>query len=235
MNFKLTEEMIARAADILNAGGVVIIPTDTVYGIAAHPKHPEAVQRICTIKGRPTGKPIALLAMDIMAVIQFGATFPDTARRLAKKYWPGALTLVLPMSNDQQGISNVQQGISNDQVEGERPREPLQETRYEGFRVPAHDAIRRLLALCGGVLRVTSANLSGEMPALDAAQALKDVGLEADMVLDDGISPGGVASTVVKVEPDGTITVIRKGAVSVAENKKKRCADNDIPNTISLL
>ena len=198
MDFKHTEDIlvdgvIARAADILNAGGVVIIPTDTVYGIAAHPQHPEAVQRICTIKGRPTGKPIALLAADWGAVEQFGATFPDTARRLAEQHWPGALTLVLPVGRS-------------------RPDEPL---KYEGFRVPAHDPIRRLLASCGGVLRVTSANLSGEMPALDAAEALKDVGLEADMVLDDGVSPGGVASTVVKVEPDGTLTVIREGAVKV--------------------
>jgi len=186
MNFKLTEEALAQAAGILNAGGVVIIPTDTVYGIAAHPRHPEALQRICTIKGRPTGKPIALLAADGEAVGRFGATFPDVAKRLAEKHWPGALTLVLPCGDG-----------------------------YEGFRVPAHDAIRRLIASCGGTLRVTSANLSGEMPAVDAAAALKDVGLEADMVLDGGVSPGGVASTVAKVAPDGTITLIREGAITL--------------------
>jgi len=186
MIFNLTEETLNRAADILNAGGVVIIPTDTVYGIAAHPQHPGALQRICTIKGRPTGKPIALLAADVEAVDRFGATFPETAKRLAEQHWPGALTLVLPCGDG-----------------------------FEGFRVPAHDAIRRLIASCGGTLRVTSANLSGEMPACDAADALKDVGLEADMVLDGGISPGGVASTVIKVTPDGTITLIRQGAISL--------------------
>jgi L-threonylcarbamoyladenylate synthase len=185
MIFNLTEEALAQAADILNNGGVVIIPTDTVYGIAAHPQHFEAVQRICTIKGRPTGKPIALLAAGVKAVEQFGAIFPDTAKRLAEKHWPGALTLVLPC-----------------EVGRSRPDEPGRATasspsRYEGFRVPAHNPICKLIALCGGVLRVTSANLSGEMPALDATQALKDVGLEADMVLDAGISPGGFASTVV--------------------------------------
>jgi len=186
MNFNLTEDALIQAADILNAGGVVILPTDTVYGIAAHPRHPGALQRICTIKGRPTGKPIALLAADVEAVERFGATFPDEAKRLAEKHWPGALTLVLPCGDG-----------------------------YEGFRVPAHDAIRRLIASCGGTLRVTSANLSGEMPALDAAESLKDVGLEADMVLDGGVSPGGVASTVVKVEPDGTLTLIRDGAIKL--------------------
>ena len=186
MTFTLNDESLTRAADTLNAGGVVIIPTDTVYGIAAHPLHPEAVRRICTIKGRATGKPIALLAADVAAVEHFGAAFPDTAKRLAEKYWPGALTLVLPCGDG-----------------------------CEGFRVPAHDAMRRLIESCGGTLRVTSANLSGAMPACDAAEALNDVGLEADMVLDDGISPGGVASTVAKVAPDGTITLIRQGAVQL--------------------
>jgi len=187
MIFHLTEDTLARAAGILNSGGVVIVPTDTVYGIAAHPRHPEAVQRICTIKGRPTGKPIALLAADTAAAEQFGACLPAVAKQLAAQHWPGALTLVLPCGGG-----------------------------YEGFRVPAHDGMRRLLLLCGGVLRVTSANLSGAMPARDAAEALKDVGLEADMVLDGGLSPGGIASTVVKVIPDGTLTVLREGAIPVS-------------------
>ena len=187
MTFTLTEETLVRAAGILNAGGVVVVPTDTVYGIAAHPRHPGAVRRICAIKGRPADKPIALLAAEGGAVGRFGATLPEAARRLAEKHWPGALTLVLPCG-----------------------------TGYEGFRVPAHDDVRRLLASCGGVLRVTSANLSGAMPARDAAAALRDVGLEADMVLDGGISPGGVASTVVKVGPDGTLTVLREGAIPTA-------------------
>ena len=85
----------------------------------------------------------------------------------------------------------------------------------EGFRVPAHDWTRRLLAKCGGVLRVTSANLSGCRPATDAPQALADVGLSADMVLDDGVSPGGVASTVLRISADGTFEVLRKGAVEI--------------------
>ena len=175
---------ISTAAGILNAGGVVVIPTDTVYGIAAHPAQKNAVARICTINGRPTGKPIALLASEPEAVERFGACFPAVAQRLASLYWPGALTLVLPCG------------------EG-----------FEGFRVPAHDGARELIAACGGVLRVTSANLSGEMPATSAVAALKDVGLEADLVLDGGVSPGGVPSTVVKVATDGKLTVIREGAI----------------------
>lgn len=178
----------AAAARLLKAGGVAVIPTDTVYGIAAHPACPAAVARVCTIKGRPTGKPIALLASDTAAVTAFGATFPKAAQRLADAYWPGALTLVLPCGNG-----------------------------YEGFRVPDHAATRALLADCGGTLRVTSANLSGQMPATSAVAALKSVGLEADLVINDGVSPGGVPSTVVKVAPDGTLTIIREGAISAAD------------------
>ncbi|MEI6645015.1 MAG: L-threonylcarbamoyladenylate synthase [bacterium] len=180
----LSETSISNAASILIAGGVVVLPTDTVYGIAAHPGQKDAVARICTIKGRPTGKPIALLASKREAVECFGAHFSAVAQRLASAYWPGALTLVLPCG------------------EG-----------FEGFRVPAHESTCALIAACGGVLRVTSANLSGEMPATCAVAALKDVGLEADLVLDGGVSPGGVASTVVKVTADGVLTVIREGAI----------------------
>lgn len=181
----LSTASIAQAATLLNNGGVVVLPTDTVYGIAAHPGRPEALARIWSIKGRDTGKPIALLAADGAAVERFGAQFSAVAKRLADHYWPGALTLVLPCGET-----------------------------FEGFRVPAHEGACTLLAACGGVLRVTSANLSGEMPALSAVSALKEVGLEADLVLDDGVSPGGVPSTVVKVTQEGEITVLREGAIA---------------------
>jgi len=180
----LSNDSIDQASTLLNKGGVVVIPTDTVYGIAAHPAKPEALARICTIKGRPTGKPVALLAADRLAVERFGADFPLAAQRLAERYWPGALTLVLPCGET-----------------------------FEGFRVPAHQGACALLAACGGVLRVTSANLSGEMPAVSAVSALQEVGLEADLVLDDGMSPGGVPSTVVKVTQAGELTVLREGAI----------------------
>ena len=168
-----------KAVEVLNRGGVVVIPTDTVYGLAAHPAFPAAVARLYAIKGRAAQKPIALLAADVAAVRAFGYAVPD---RLAK-FWPGALTVVVGS---------------------------------EGFRVPDHAWTRELLRRCGGVLRVTSANLSGRRAATDAPQALADVGLSADLVVDDGLSPGGVPSTVVRVLEDGTSTVLRAGAVTVS-------------------
>lgn len=175
-----TEETLDAAADLLNRGGVAVIPTDTVYGLAAHPAHPAAVERLYAIKGRDERKPIALLAADTDAVSAFGATMPPSAAALAAERWPGALTLVLPCGDG-----------------------------YEGFRVPDHAWTRKLLAKCGGTLRVTSANLSGRRPATDAPQALADVGLDADLVVDDGVSPGGVPSTVIKALPDGTFQTLR--------------------------
>ena len=130
MLVKADAEGLEDAARVLNAGGVVVIPTDTVYGLAAHPSFPEAVERLYTIKGREAKKPIALLAADETAVWEFGYAVPETLA----KHWPGALTVVVGP---------------------------------EGFRVPDHDWTRELLRRCGGVLRVTSANLSGQRAATD--------------------------------------------------------------------
>ena len=179
MLVRADERGLADAARVLNAGGVAVIPTDTVYGLAAHPAFPDAVARLYTIKGRAAQKPIALLAADVEAVRAFGYEVPD---RLAQ-FWPGALTVVVGP---------------------------------EGFRVPDHAWTRELLRRCGGVLRVTSANLSGQRAATDAPQALADVGLSADLVVDDGLSPGGVPSTVVRVLEDGTFTVLRAGSVTIS-------------------
>ena len=169
-----------RAAEVLNRGGVAVIPTDTVYGLAARPDFEGAVDRLYTIKGREAKKPIALLASDVEAIGRFGYPIEGKAKELAEKHWPGALTMVIGK---------------------------------EGFRIPDHAKTRELIAACGGVLRVTSANLSGRRPATDAPQALKDVGLSADYVVDDGVSPGGVPSTVVRVAADGSIEVLREGAI----------------------
>ncbi len=163
-----------EAAAVLLAGGVAVIPTDTVYGLAAHPGFPAAVERLYSIKGREAKKPIALLAS--------GAEATPVNHPLAAK-WPGGLTIVF---------------------EG------------EGYRVPDHDWTRKLIARCGGLLRVTSANLSGRREATDAPAALADVGLSADIVVDGGTSPGGVPSTVVRILGDGAVEIIRQGSMVIA-------------------
>jgi len=167
---------LSAVAGALNSGGVAVIPTDTVYGLAAHPGFPAAVDRLYSIKSRDARKPIALLAADASSAAKF---IGERAALVGKKRWPGALTVV---------------------------------ANGEGVRVPDHEWTRRLLAACGGALRVTSANLSGRRAATDAAAALAEVGLSADVVADGGPSPGGVASTVVKA--DGiALEILREGPV----------------------
>ncbi len=174
---KSNNEGLKEATQVLNGGGVAVIPTDTVYGLAAHPNFPEAVKRLYTIKARTQNKPIALLASDEKGAEKFVGS---DAAKLGAKYWPGALTIV---------------------------------AKGEGVRVPAHDWTRKLITACGGALRVTSANISGGKDTRDVESALKEVGLSADIVVDDGASKVGVASSVWKVNDDGSINVLREGPV----------------------
>ena len=177
---KCDDAGLVEVARVLNGGGVAVIPTDTVYGLAAHPAFPSAVERLYDIKSRDHAKPIALLAADAAQAESFMGGFPEAAKGLLR-HWPGALTIV---------------------------------AKGEGLRVPDHDWTRRLAAACGGVLRVTSANMSGQRPATDAEAALGEIGLSADVVADGGTSPGGVPSTVVKVSENG-VDILRQGAVAI--------------------
>ncbi|MBO6167456.1 MAG: Sua5/YciO/YrdC/YwlC family protein [Kiritimatiellae bacterium] len=182
---KASDDTTETLAMALKSGAVAVIPTDTVYGLAAHPDCPDAVARLYTIKGREAKKPIAMLADSAETLARRGFALAGQAAALAERHWPGALTLVI---QDRNGA-------------------------WEGLRVPNHAWTRRLIASCGGLLRVTSANLSGQRPATDAPAALKEVGLSADFVVDDGTSPGGTASTVVKAFPDGSLEILRPGAI----------------------
>jgi L-threonylcarbamoyladenylate synthase len=195
-NFKsgldLNSDNIERAVGAVKAGKLVVIPTDTVYGIAVDPDNRDAVAKLVAAKGRDSDKPIALLAADIDAVTEFGAIMNERERALAKEFWPGGLTLVL----------NVENGVP------------------EGFRVPDLGISREIINRCGGVLRVSSANLSGEEPALtakDAATALAEENVA--VFVDAGPVKVGVASTVVRVN-GRKIEILRQGALSIEELNK---------------
>jgi tRNA threonylcarbamoyl adenosine modification protein (Sua5/YciO/YrdC/YwlC family) len=191
------EAAIAGAAAALRDGELVAIPTDTVYGVAAHPSRKESVRSLFVVKGRDEVKPIPLLADGIASIEKAGAVLSVTERKLAARFWPGPLTLVLGSGSQADGWG-------------------------EGFRVPAHDDILRLLALCGGLLRVTSANLSGDPPALTASQALAALRGRVRFALDGGRSPGGTASTVVRIE-NGLPVILRAGALG-REEVMEACA-----------
>jgi len=160
------------------------MPTDTVYGIAADARFPGALEKLYEAKSRDRGKPVPLLAGGTADVEAFGAVLNRIERKLVETFWPGPLTLVL----------KVGQGT-------------------EGFRVPAHAVALALIKAGGGVLRVTSANVSGEPPALTAAAAVRAVGAFAELALDAGAAPGGTPSTVARVVA-GTIRILRDGAIT---------------------
>jgi L-threonylcarbamoyladenylate synthase len=179
-------DSVRLAAEALGSGSLVIIPTDTVYGIAADPRVPGAIERLFIAKGRDRDKPVPMLAACIGDVEKAGAAVSDVERRLAARFWPGPLTLVLDTGK-----------------------------KTEGFRVPDFELTLMLLREAGGVLRVTSANLSGEPPALTVEDAVAAVGGFVDLALDAGVSPGGTASTVARVE-GGAIRILREGAIPFA-------------------
>jgi L-threonylcarbamoyladenylate synthase len=162
----------------------VVLPTDTVYGVAADPAVPGAEERLRMAKGRDAGKPIPLLAAGVDDVLARTGAIDPLARRLAGAFWPGPLTMVLPVG------------------EGS-----------EGFRVPDHALTLAVLRAAGGCLRVTSANRSGEPDARSADAAVAALGASVALVLDGGPVPGGIPSTVVRVS-DGALTVLREGALS---------------------
>jgi L-threonylcarbamoyladenylate synthase len=175
--------MIEEAAAALQAGRLVVAPTDTVYGVCAHPDHPAAVAKLYGAKGRPDDKPIPLLIADAAALAGLGAVLTGPEQRLADAFWPGPLTLIVSTPGGSEGV-----------------------------RVPDHDGMRALLRAAGGLLRVTSANRSGEAPALTANEARVALGDRVAIILDGGPVSGGVPSSVVRIT-DQTLEVLREGAL----------------------
>lgn len=187
---------IDRAAHALEAGELVILPTDTVYGISAALSRPDAVEKIFVAKGRPPEKPIALLVDRIDEVELVAESIPEMARALAARFWPGGLTLILPRKP---GVPDV--------VAAGGPTIAV--------RMPDHPVPRALIRRLGEPLPTTSANRSGNPSPKDAKQALAELGDSVSIVLDAGPAPGGIESTVIDPTTDPPI-VYREGAVSVA-------------------
>ena len=190
-------EALTAAALAMQAGGIVGLPTETVYGLGVVPR-PEALAAVIAAKRRSDDKGIALL-IDGLDQVEGLVEVAETARRLAARCWPGALTLVLPLRRPELVPTAVTGG-----------RDTL------GLRIPDHP-VPRALARELGPIAVTSANRSGEPPALVPEELIAAVGGSLALVLDDGPVRGGVASTVVAVIGEGAWQVLREGALSTAE------------------
>ena len=187
---------LRAAADILRAGGVVALPTETFYGLAAAARDASAVRRIFELKGRPDSKPLLVL-VDSVAMAETVATVTPTARDLMARYWPGALTLVLPALSIVPSVVTACTGTL-------------------GVRLSPHPIARGLVELLGEPVTAPSANPDGLAPPASASGVLAYFPEGVDLVLDGGPTPGGEPSTVLDltVEPP---RVVRPGAVIVPE------------------
>ncbi len=184
--------VIEQALAVWRAGGLVALPTDTVYGLSALPTCTEALRRMGQIKGRDDGAFIALLLADPEELPRF-ATLPEAVRPLAERFWPGPVTLMLPRTEA------VRPEI------GEGPR--------VGIRLPALPLAQALIRAAGGALAATSANLPGHPAARNAQEVLSQLGPEVDLVIDGGWVSIGSASTVVDCTRWPPV-VVREGPVS---------------------
>lgn len=193
-------EARADAARVLGAGGLVALPTDTVYGIAVALETPGGIERLFAAKSRPPDKAIALLLADAAQAAEIGAMTPG-ATALANEFWPGGLTLVVPRRTDRPLPAALTGG---DLAPGAIPT--------VGLRVPAHDA-PRTLARALGPLPTTSANRSGEPEARDADEIEALLGDAVDLIVDGGPSAGGTASTVIDCTAEHPV-ILRAGAIS---------------------
>jgi L-threonylcarbamoyladenylate synthase len=190
-------DAIARAAEVLRSGGLVAIPTETVYGLAANALDARAVESIFTAKGRPSTNPLIVHVPDVASAKALSSRWPASADRLAQAFWPGPLTLVV-----------AKDARVPDVVTAGGPTVAI--------RVPSHPVARALLVAAGIPLAAPSANRSNAVSPTTAAHVVDSLGDRIDLVIDGGPSQGGIESTVLHLayEPPA---LLRPGLVTPAE------------------
>lgn len=185
-------EQIDKGIQILKRGGVIAFPTDTVYGLGADAFRSKAVERIYEIKKRPTHLPFPLLIGDVEQLVVLAARpLPEIALFLARRFWPGGLTLVVPKAAHLPGY------LGNTNI---------------AVRVPAHPICLALIQAINNPLIGTSANISGKPSVVTAGEVRQQLGNEVDLIIDGGRCPGGGESTVVDVTGGGAV-ILRHGII----------------------
>jgi L-threonylcarbamoyladenylate synthase len=188
---------IPRALEILRAGGLVAFPTDTVYGLGCLAFDQAAIESIYLAKDRPLEKAIPILIADADDLDRVARGVPELARRLASRFWPGPLTLVVPKRADLPAAVSA--------------------TATVGVRVPDHDAARALLR-AAGPMAVSSANLSGHASPRTVSEVIHQLNGRIPLVLDGGETRGGVPSTVADVTGAGPV-ILREGPITSEQIK----------------
>ena len=187
-------ETVALAVEILSEGGLVAMPTETVYGLAADASNPDAVVRLYEAKGRPRFNPLIAHVSGLPMAMR-EAVFSPLAARIAETFWPGPLTLVLPVISGGTVCDLARSGLQT-----------------VGLRCPSHMAANALIAEFGRPVVAPSANRSGHVSPTRADHVAADLGDRIDLILDGGPCNVGIESTIISVEDD-TVTLLRSGAV----------------------
>jgi L-threonylcarbamoyladenylate synthase len=186
---------IMEALAILHSRGTVAFPTDTVYGLAALASENEAIEKLFAVKERPQDRAIAVLLGQVEDLSQVTQNPSPAALRLAERFWPGPLTLVVPKHPQIPAIIS--------------PRPTI------GVRIPDHPVALALLQ-AAGPLAVTSANLSGQANTCRAEEVLDQLHGRVDVILDGGETPGGIPSTVVDMTGEKSV-ILREGPISASQ------------------
>lgn len=192
-------QIIEESAEIIKNGGVVAFPTETVYGLAASAFDKNAVARIYEIKGRPKNNPMQIMVPSLEDAMQIGE-FNASAKILAEKFWPGALTIVVKKKPESKIVEEVSAGNQG----------------TIGIRIPNHELAMKLLLAAGTPLATTSANLSGENATTNSDEVEKIFSGKVDMIIKGAPSKIGVASTVVDMS-GAEIKILREGSISAKD------------------
>lgn len=198
------EQQINKAISILRKGGLVVYPTDTVYGLGASMANIPAIERIFQVKGRPKGMALPLLLSDNAQIELLTKSVSTSAWRLIKKFLPGALTIILPKSD---AVPDIITGGG----------------KTVAFRIPSHPTPLALIRGLGKPIVGTSANLSGQPSPLTATEVQDQLGDKIDMLIDGGRCPGGIESTIIDLSGEKPI-IRRQGAITL-EKLREICPD----------
>ncbi len=190
---------IAAAAAVLGEGGLVALPTETVYGLAARADRAESVAAIYRAKGRPDFNPL-IVHVPSLAAAKALARFDSRAEQLAAAFWPGALTMVLPLRAEAAIAPAVTAGLPT-----------------IALRCPAHPVMRAVLDACGLPLAAPSANRSGGVSPTQAGHVAASLGAAAPLILDGGACAAGLESTIIALREDGSWQVLRPGPIDTAQ------------------
>jgi L-threonylcarbamoyladenylate synthase len=209
-----SQAAIAKAATLIANGDIVAVPTETVYGLAGDATSDRAVAAIYGAKGRPDFNPLIVHVRDLEHAREIGV-FGTEELALAKAYWPGPLTIVVPLRSEAGLASGVTAGLAT-----------------VALRVPAHRAMRALLDATGKPLAAPSANASGGISPTRAEHVLRSLDGRIPLVIDDGATSGGIESTIVAVS-DGHVRLLRPGPVVIEAATKNSGSKVEAPGQLA--